>query len=318
MSAAELVVVTPVYEDTEAAGMLFAEIAKHCGGSTLIVAVDDGSVANPLQPNAISDAGLAGIVLRLTRNVGHQRAIAVGLGHVADRMPDARRVVVMDCDGEDRPATIRLLLERLGDTTLNVVVAERRSRIETLRFKSFYLLYKLLFKLLTGRRISFGNYMAMDNRALHRMAAMGELGMHVAGTVLLSRMRWASCGIDRGRRYSGSSKMNFVSLALHGFRGLMIFAEDVLVRVGTACSLVAGMSVLGVTAAIILKSIGYATPGWFSVALGILVLVFLQTGAITLMTLMLTGVVRSSGVLPIDYRRLVGAELPTPGSNLES
>jgi len=55
----------------------------------------------------------------------------------------------------------------------------------------------------------------------------------------------------------------------------------------------------------VLKLLGYATPGWFSIALGILFLVFLQTGALTLMTLMLTGVVRNSAIVPIDYRVLV-------------
>lgn len=53
---------------------------------------------------------------------------------------------------------------------------------------------------------------------------------------------------------------------------------------------------LGATAAVILKIFGYSTPGWFSVALGILVLMFLQTGALALMTLMLTGVVRGGTV----------------------
>jgi hypothetical protein len=45
-----------------------------------------------------------------------------------------------------------------------------------------------------------------------------------------------------------------------------------------------------------LKVAGYSTPGWFSVAMGILVLMLLQTGALALMTLMLTGVVRSGSV----------------------
>jgi hypothetical protein len=44
----------------------------------------------------------------------------------------------------------------------------------------------------------------------------------------------------------------------------------------------------------VLKIIGLSTPGWFSVALGLLVLMFLQTGALALMTLMLTGVMRSN------------------------
>ena len=90
--------------------------------------------------------------------------------------------------------------------------------------------------------------------------------------------------------------MNFVGLVLHGFKGLMVFAEDVLVRVGIACAAIAGFAVLGTATAVVLKLLGYSTPGWFSIALGILVLMFLQTGALALMALMLTGVVRGGTV----------------------
>ncbi len=99
--------------------------------------------------------------------------------------------------------------------------------------------------------------------------------------------------------------MNFVGLVLHGFKGLMVFAEDVLVRVGIACALVAALSLLGVAVAIFLKVFGYATPGWFSIALGILLLVFLQTGALTLVILMLTGVVRGGSVATIEWEDFV-------------
>ena len=300
-----LVVVTPVFEDTESATLMFAQLAATCGLGTFVVAVDDGSVRTPLPVAAIKAAGLAGVVLQLRRNVGHQRAIATGLGYVADVLGNRAPTVVMDCDGEDMPSTIAVLLAALEDADADIVVAQRRSRIETLRFKTFYLIYKVLFRLLTGRAISFGNFMAMNPVALNRLSAMSELATHVAGTVLLSRLRWKTCPIDRGARYAGASKMNFVGLALHGFKGLMIFAEDVLVRVGAACAIVASLSLAGVVMAVALKSINYATPGWFSVALGILLLVFLQTGAITLMTLMLTGVVRSVSPLAPDYRLLI-------------
>ncbi|MDR3444390.1 MULTISPECIES: glycosyltransferase [unclassified Dyella] len=301
----KLIVVTPVFEDTEASSILFSELAKSCGREIHVVAVDDGSVREPLTPKGMNDAGIHGTVVRLKRNVGHQRAIAVGLSYVADHFSDIDRVVVMDSDGEDLPETIASLLDELDNSEVDVVVAERRSRVETLRFKAFYVVYKYLFSLLTGRKISFGNFMAMNGAAVRRLSSMGELATHVAGTVLVSRLRWRTCALDRGPRYAGKSKMNFVGLALHGFKGLMIFAEDVLVRVGIACAAVAVLSLLGSSAAVVLKMIGYATPGWFSVVLGLLLLVFLQTGAITLMTLMLTGITRSSTVLPLDYRLLI-------------
>jgi hypothetical protein len=308
-----LVVVTPVYEDVEASSRLFKELALAQGRDVYVVAVDDGSVRQPLDPASIAAAGLDGVVIRLRRNVGHQRAIAIGLNYVVDRLPDAGRVVVMDSDGEDLPQTIGELMAPLAAADVDVVVAQRRSRVETLKFRTFYVVYKWLFNLLSGRRISFGNFMAMKPAAARRLAAMQELWIHVAACVLNSKLRMVTCPLDRGPRYAGQSKMNFVGLALHGFKGLMVFAEDVLVRVGIACALVAALAVAGSMLAIVLKVLGFATPGWFSIALGILLLVFLQTGALTLMTLMLTGVVRSGPVAAAGYKDFVDAVLPTHG-----
>ena len=245
------------------------------------------------------------MVIKLKRNVGHQRAIAIGLNYVADHHPDIACTVVMDSDGEDTPQSIRQLVAPLSKPNVDVVVAQRKSRVETLRFKAFYLVYKALFQLLTGRQISFGNFMAIAPTGLKRLAAMQELWMHVAGCVLSSKLRIQTIPIDRGPRYAGKSKMNFVGLALHGFRALMVFAEDVLVRVGMMCALVAGFTISASFLAIGLKLANFATPGWFSVALGILLLVLLQTGALTLMTLMLTGVVRAGAPNQIDYRAYI-------------
>lgn len=301
----KLIVVTPVYEDTEASSRLFKELYAVFGGQVSVVAVDDGSVREPVDPANLSAAGVAGAVVRLRRNVGHQRAIAIGLSYVANEIADADTIVVMDSDGEDTPQTVVELLTLLERDNVDVVVAERRSRVETFRFRVFYQVYKRLFQLLSGRKISFGNFMAMKPAAARRLAAMQELWIHVAASVLTSKLRVAICPLDRGSRYAGQSKMNFVGLALHGFRGLMVFADDVLVRVGIASTAVAALSLLGGVTAIFLKTIGFATPGWFSIALGVLLIVFLQTGAVTLLSLMLTGVMRSGSVATTNYRQFI-------------
>lgn len=304
VDSSAFVVVTPVFEDAEASSRLFQELATNFGKQVHVVAVDDGSVRQPVDLEKMSASGIAGTVIRLRRNVGHQRAIAIGLSYAADHMGGAN-VVVMDSDGEDLPSSIPELLKLLDDPQLDLVVAQRKTRVETLRFKAFYAVYKRLFTLLTGRRISFGNFMALKPAAVRRLAAMQELWTHVASCVLASRLRVATCALDRGARYAGQSKMNFVGLALHGFRGVMVFAEDVLVRVGIASALLGGLAVLGGLASIILKLSGYATPGWFSVALGILLLVFLQTGSLALTSLMLTGVSKSGAPVAHDYEHFI-------------
>lgn len=306
LEASELIIVTPVYEDVAASTKLFQKIAQCCGQKVYVVAVDDGSVHHPLDPTGMEKAGLEGVVLRLIRNVGHQRAIAIGLSYVADRVQEHHRVIIMDSDGEDLPETISQLLADLKHTEVDIVVAHRKSRVESLKFKVFYQIYKRFFNLMTGKAISFGNFMALKPHSIKRLVAMHELPIHIAAAVITSKLRTHLCPLDRGPRYAGQSKMNFVGLALHGFKGLMVFAEDVLVRVGIASVLIASLAILGSLAAVTLKLIGYSTPGWFSVALGILFLMLLQTGALALMTLMLTGVVRSGSVAKsIDYHDFV-------------
>jgi hypothetical protein len=73
------------------------------------------------------------------------------------------------------------------------------------------------------------------------------------------------------------------------------------------------LSLLGIGASVLLKLAGYATPGWFSVALGILLIVLLQTGALTLMTLMLAGVMRSGNLTAVDYRAVIAEVLDADG-----
>jgi len=308
------IVITPVYEDLEASSLLFKELAAEFGSEVFVVAVDDGSVKQPLEIESLTNAGIDGVVLKLRRNEGHQRAIAIGLGYVSSHMQSDHPVVVMDSDGEDLPATIPTLLAKLNSNQTDIVVAQRKSRVETFRFKVFYAVYKRFFRLMTGSAISFGNFMALKSSAVKRLVAMHELSIHVAGAVLASKLRTSVCPLDRGPRYAGQSKMNFVGLALHGFKGLMVFAENVLVRIGIACAVISMLAIGGVIAAIVLKMIGFTTPGWFSIALGILVLIFLQTGTLALMTLMLTGVVRGGTVTTaISYQDFVMEVIETRG-----
>ncbi len=81
-----LAIVTPVYNDWESlhelARRLDAMAGRERDAAFDVIAVDDGSTA-PLPDAFLADAGLAHLgrvdVLRLACNLGHQRAIALGL-----------------------------------------------------------------------------------------------------------------------------------------------------------------------------------------------------------------------------------------------
>ena len=113
MTDSRFAVVLPVYEDQEASTRLFRELFAEYGDRVYVVAIDDGSINQPVDIESIASIGLKGVVIRLKRNVGHQRAIAIGINYVADHMPDIPCTVVMDSDGEDTPESIRQLVEPL-------------------------------------------------------------------------------------------------------------------------------------------------------------------------------------------------------------
>lgn len=289
-------VVTPVYEDQAS----FAELCRHLGDVQRapnalarfhIIAVDDGSLGAPPRAEAISDSGLQGEVLRLARNVGHQTAIAVGLARAA-AIPGIDGCIVMDCDGEDRPEEIPDLIDAVEPSRIDVAVAERARRSESLVFRFFYSIYRRLFKVLTGQTLRFGNFMALSPTALQRLSGMYETSTHVAGAVVKAKLRRADVPIDRGVRYAGASKMNFATLVLHGMRAIMVFGDLVLTRMALAMVGLAAIVIAVVIGALIAKLLGAATPGWVTIVTGFALSIFLQTGLFTMITLIVSSLGR--------------------------
>lgn len=303
MNKQTIIFVMPVYEDRIAAEKLFQELKFEFQKNPIfVIAVDDGSVIKPLNSSKKND--IDGLIIRLNRNVGHQQAISIGLHYVADHYSD-NSVVVMDCDGEDLPSSASLLIEKLKENDdFDIVVAARRSRKESWLFKAFYVFYRYLFRLLTGKSIAFGNFMAIKPKALRRLVRMQELWTHLAGSVVTSKLRIYSEPTDRGPRYHGQSKMNFVSLVQHGFKALTVFAEDVLIRIAVGCLLMAAFVVISIFIVFLLKLINMATPGWASLLIGMLFMILLQTCMIALLCLLLTNISKKSQA-NIDYKYFI-------------
>jgi glycosyltransferase involved in cell wall biosynthesis len=294
----KLYLVTPVYNDRQSLGKLLSELTglHDSRGPLHVVVVDDGSLKEPVIPANLEDHPFQIDLITLKRNVGHQRAIAIGLSHLTEK-DDVGKIVVMDGDGEDPPESITLLLDTFDNNECDVVVAQRRKREESRAFKFFYKIYKYLFHVLTGEFIKFGNFCVMSKAAATRLVHMDELWMHFPAAIIKSGLVIEPVNVDRGRRYYGSSKMNMVSLITHGLRSVAIFTESVLTRIILFCALIAGSSILLILSAFIIKLLGFATPGWFTVAVGALLGLLVQTATITLISLLIAMNSRNSTAL---------------------
>ena len=108
------VIIIPQYNDWEALNLLITKINTDLNPSVLknasILVVDDCSAKDRTEP-FVPFGGKLIQVLRLYRNLGHQKAIAIGLSYVAEHIP-CDKVIVMDADGEDAPSDINKLVAR--------------------------------------------------------------------------------------------------------------------------------------------------------------------------------------------------------------
>ena len=97
---APLQFVIPVFNDWASVQQLLPLIDAQLSRSADVLLVDDGSTERAPRTWDMPLQWIRRIrILRLVRNLGHQRAICVGLCH-ARSMVECERVVVMDGDGE--------------------------------------------------------------------------------------------------------------------------------------------------------------------------------------------------------------------------
>lgn len=279
VDAARLTVVTPVYDDWASFAKLMVDLGDvltTMGMTADVLAVDDCS-PTPGPSSAPNVPGIARLrIIRLGANVGHQRAIAIGLMRVAGEAP-AGRIVVMDSDGEDRPAEIPGILAAAAANPTCVIVAQRHRRSEGPMFRFFYQLYLRLFSLLTGHRIRFGNFLSLSHDHIRRIVNNPHIWNNFAATVVQSRLPIRYIPTIRGRRYEGQSKMNFVGLVAHGLGAIAVFSDAVFIRILIASTVVFMASAGAALTAVMLRLFAaYTFPGWATNVMGFAVIISIQ------------------------------------------
>ncbi len=277
-----LAIIIPVLNDWESCRILLTRINRlslpNVERLTVFI-VNDGSTQKvpsdfltEIGPGRISSI----MVIELVCNVGHQRAIAIGLGTCGDQAAD-HHVVVMDSDGEDDPADIERLVAAQQANPGTIAVAERARRSEGARFRAGYASYQALFRILVGRRIDFGNFCLMPPEHVQRLANTPDTWNHLAAAVLRSRVPLIGVPAHRGTRYTGRSSMNVPALIAHGLSAFAVFSDNVFARLFLFATGLGAISVIGGLIVLFLRfATSFGVPGWATVALGVFVTLFMQ------------------------------------------
>lgn len=283
-----VVICIPVFNDAKSAALLLEKldaVAASLPYDFAVVFVDDGSRHEECAALPGPTAHIPAVeVLRLRRNLGHQRAIAIGLSFIAAET-DADYAVVMDGDGEDCPSSLPELLATATDGSPHAAVfAERLKRHDGAGFMVGYRTFRLLHRLFVGRDVKVGNFSVLPRPVLERVVGVSEIWNHYAAGVFHARIPVVQVPIARGRRLAGESKMNLPALVMHGICTLSVWSDVIVSRLFV---IVAGLMAAVVAALVAVLTIrlftAAAIPGWATFTAGMLVIGGLLLGIVSLL-----------------------------------
>jgi polyisoprenyl-phosphate glycosyltransferase len=191
------------------------------GGPHEIVFVDDGSsdrTLELLEQAAAEDPRL--VVIALSRNFGHQTALAAALDHVSGDV-----TVMLDGDLQDPPDAIPTLLNyyRQG---YDVVYVERVNRKESWWLRACYYLFYRLAALLSSIQLPLdaGDFSLLSRRVVEQIRSMPEHHRYLRGLRTWVGFRQIGIPIERSARQGGETKYSALGLLKLASDGIFAFS----------------------------------------------------------------------------------------------
>ena len=168
-------------------------------------------------------------IINMKENRGHARCNAAGLKYI-NKKEDFDYVIAMDGDGEDRPEELSLLIEKIKDYPGTVVTANRVKRSEGFIFRSCYFIHKFLTFVFTGQTIKYGNYTCLPKFIVNELVNEPASWSSFSGSLAKISKDKKYIPSERGKRYFGPSKMNFINLLKHSLSIIAVFKTTLLIR----------------------------------------------------------------------------------------
>ena len=183
--------------------------------------MDDGSsdrTLERLEEAAEKDARI--VVVSLSRNFGHQTALAAALDLVSGDV-----AVLLDGDLQDPPEAVPAFLEwyRQG---YDVVYAQRVNRKESWWLRAcYYIFYRLLAALSSVQLpLDAGDFGLMSRRVIEEIRKMPEQHRYIRGLRTWVGFRQIGIPVERSARHAGQTKYSPLKLLKLASDGIFAFS----------------------------------------------------------------------------------------------
>ena len=228
----KIIILTPVYKDWQNLDVLLDKIniifKKKIKKKFDLVIVDDFSNEQinfkKLKYPSVNHLK----IIKLHKNLGSQRAIAIGLKFIKENYTKNFQVIIIDSDGQDNPKGIIKMLEKANSYPGTSIVARRGQRKEKLWFRILYEVYCLIINILAFKKIRYGNYSLLTSTDTYKITSDINLWNAYPPTLCLNSKTLNKVTINREKRFSGDSKMNFYGLVYHALKVFLVLRLRIL------------------------------------------------------------------------------------------
>lgn len=225
------VIILPFFNESNVLNLLIQNLSatlNNIDQNFILLFVNDGSTDDSqqkLEKSEIDNKNIQIMSIELMSNHGHQNAIRQGLIFIREYLIGGLvGTIIMDADGEDNPEAIKELVKK---KEFDIVFVTRGKRKESITFKMGYFFYKLIFKMITGKVINFGNYSMISKTVLN--AISHKKFFHYSAFLSKHRFKIEHIKFDRNKRIDGKSKMGYKNLLIHAIKSLIEYYEDLIV-----------------------------------------------------------------------------------------
>jgi len=295
--APDFSVVIPIYNEEENIMELYKRLTTVMEklGTYEIIIVDDGSKDNGwniIKNLHEKDARIKGI--SFSRNFGHHIAVLAGIDHCTGNL-----TILMDGDLQDQPEEIPKLIAKAqeGYDIVQGISPQRHSNpLQNLFSKLFSMIFIRISTVDPKTRI--GLFKCIKRPVVDAMKELPERTIFLGGMLSYIGYAMSYAPVQRGIRYAGRSKYNFLKRVSLAMNAVISFSERPLIYIFRLGMLVFFFSILMFLFAVS-KKIFYNIPiiGWTSLFAAI----FFSTGLITL-SLSVVGIYISRIFIEIKQR----------------
>ncbi len=219
----------PVFNDWDSLNILLGRIDQEISlfeDIFEVVVVNDGSTIKRVIKNENYKKINIIKVLNLKKNLGSQRALAIGLKHLSI-LEKETNIILMDADGEDDPSLLKKIIDSSKKFPNKIITVNRTKRNESLIFRFMYEVHCLFTLLVTGKKVRFGNYSLINSNKLTKILACGDLWGAYSAAIVNNYTDIKPLFSERKKRETGKTKMNLFNLILHSLKIISVLKKRI-------------------------------------------------------------------------------------------